>query len=1004
MGLSSQSSISLPTRVKKTSRAMNLLPGQQTTEVQPRSVVTRKSSRSTQKSSQQVPAVGQSQMLPVRSISVGPTAEDLAIIEMEMYNAREELGMLQITGVMIDILSHEEIVKMTDRLVINRPTSNNSEPYTVNDPRMGSLGPVHCFTCKLLVDCPGHYGRIEFAKPIFNPIFINDKTITQILNCICGGCFMPYLTAEKMVEKGINNYTGARRLAELSKMSEKQPCLNNAEIGDPNIRPCGDNIKFDHAESKSTGRAAYSTGTDSKGNKIYRYLDTERVLDIFRHISDDSARLLGFADSSTIPRLIMQSMLVPPLQTRQPKIIKGVANANDLTIILNKIVVANIALAEAISKAANRTSLESSVPMAAQELYKLVDEYQKKIRDEVQGKDALVRGLSTGKRGNYCARAVISPAIDIALDEIIIPMQWASVLTQTEKVTADNVEWLNKLLHAGRVTYVTPVTGQYAGNRRQVLKGRESEYHLNTGDKVERWLQNGDWLNFNRQPTLHKQNLMAFKTRLEEGRYTIGIHLSITTAMNADFDGDEGSVWPPLSVWARMEAQERMFVCRNLMTGQSNKPIISLVYDSITAVYLLTQPNDDGTPLELPIHTIYDAHMTYISTNQLATLDERLAIFGIPRNSGVALFSSLLPQDFDYENADVKIKKGVLISGVLKSENVGNAHRSIVQDLNKFYGWERAAQFISDSTWALRIFLNRQGFSIGISDCEYGTTGLVERPLLNEQGKEVLDEQGKPLTTRVPIRKVLNQIVAEAEAANMALGPPRENPIEERDRERRIIEIVDGAKGEGIRATKSAMPVRNAIRIMSKQGAGAKGSEFNNLQIGSFLGQQYYSDKRIERSLGEGTRASPLFKEGDYSLAAQGFITHSFMEGLTPAEMFMHFQGSREGLSDTATKVSKVGELQRRIIKAMESITTFPDGSVRNFKGLIYQFKYGEDGFDPAESLKVTTPSQPELASFVDLKTLANQYNADCGWVKVSDDQVLQDPRESQVGQGRGSD
>lgn len=49
---------------------------------------------------------------------------------------------------------------------------------------------------------------------------------------------------------------------------------------------------------------------------------------------------------------------------------------------------------------------------------------------------------------------------------------------------------------------------------------------------------------------------------------------------------------------------------------------------------------------------------------------------------------------------------------------------------------------------------------------------------------------------------------------------------------------------------------------------------------------------------------------------------------------------------DTAVKTAETGYIQRRLIKAMESIMVAYDGTVRNSNGQVIQFRYGEDGLD----------------------------------------------------------
>ena len=96
---------------------------------------------------------------------------------------------------------------------------------------------------------------------------------------------------------------------------------------------------------------------------------------------------------------------------------------------------------------------------------------------------------------------------------------------------------------------------------------------------------------------------------------------------------------------------------------------------------------------------------------------------------------------------------------------------------------------------------------------------------------------------------------------------------------------------------------------------------------------------------------------------------NSFYTGLTPTEFFFHTMGGREGLVDTAVKTAETGYMSRRLMKALEDLSTqvrplicahqyvLPnnaagvlrqyDNTVRNSTGGIVQLLYGDDGLDP---------------------------------------------------------
>ena len=129
--------------------------------------------------------------------------------------------------------------------------------------------------------------------------------------------------------------------------------------------------------------------------------------------------------------------------------------------------------------------------------------------------------------------------------------------------------------------------------------------------------------------------------------------------------------------------------------------------------------------------------------------------------------------------------------------------------------------------------------------------------------------------------------------------------------------------------------------------SGSKGSDVNISQMVACLGPQQIDGKRIDYGFDD--RTLPHFTKYDDRPEARGFVASSFIEGLTPIEFFFHAMGGRIGLIDTAVKTSTTGYIQRRLIKALEDCITGYDGTVRNSKNKIMQFKYGDDNIDPTK-------------------------------------------------------
>lgn len=101
-------------------------------------------------------------------------------------------------------------------------------------------------------------------------------------------------------------------------------------------------------------------------------------------------------------------------------------------------------------------------------------------------------------------------------------------------------------------------------------------------------------------------------------------------------------------------------------------------------------------------------------------------------------------------------------------------------------------------------------------------------------------------------------------------------------------------------------------------------------------------------------------------------MENSYLAGLTPSEFYFHAMGGREGLIDTAVKTAETGYIQRRLIKAMESLMVNYDGTVRNAVGQLIQLRYGEDGL-AGEYLEFQTLKTVRL----DNRTFEKKYKFD---------------------------
>jgi len=882
----------------------------------------------------------------IRGVRVSHQEKEL--ISSKAFKQMKNLPTLEIVDINYVVMSDEELTKMA---VFEAKNTDDEGLFSVNDPRSGTIDAnILCTSCsKDSLSCPGHVGRIKLNEHIIHPVF--RREVVDVLTSICGSCGGLLLPYDTIKEKGILNLTGSKRLRALAEASEKIPCRRN--LKDEGVTPCIANPIYKTSKLKETGKIFYTRDEKSKNADNIRSVEDIEI--IFDAISKEDAEIMGFTNNSHPSRFIMKSLAVVPLCARPPVYQDGMQMKDDLTSMYQDIIRVNNELAKQDLKESERENKVKSLIFSIEHMINNSDKkyrqgkkkaYQS-IKDRIQGKEALIRDAIMGKRTNFSARTVIGPDPTLKFGQVRVPRVMAPYLTQHEIITPENLKKMTSLLRSGKITYITPYGGRLEGKRVKVNEKLQNDHTLQLGDEVDRWLSDGDYAVFNRQPTLHKQGMMGFEVVLGDP-LTFGVHLGVTRAFNADFDGDESNLSVGVSEDARREIAGLMSATCNIMTAQTNNNVAGVVFDALTGSYILSDPK---TKVDKQVFMEVIMMMGGGSAD-ITSLYKRLDKYYVPRDSGRALLSAVFPDDFYYQKGETSIREGILISGRLDSSNIGTAHGSIIQALYKDYSQEVTVDFLTNIYWTAGKFMDTHGFSIGMDDCFLS-------------GKDP--------------QKIIEYEVQRASMLVKSMGTKLLDPLEEERREKTIRAYLDTAKGLGQKISKENLDEDNSFNIMAK--GGAKGSTFNIAQITGILGQQFMSGQRMPETLSGGTRALPYFPEGELSPEARGFVTNSFLTGLSPAEFFFHAVASRVGVAESSNSISVSGHLHHKMVKSLEDIRVYEDGSVRNTAGVIYQFSYGEDGFDATNIVNVKTKTG-NFTSFIDMKRVAGRINSKYGFNK----------------------
>jgi DNA-directed RNA polymerase II subunit RPB1 len=401
-----------------------------------------------------------------------------------------------------------------------------------------------------------------------------------------------------------------------------------------------------------------------------------------------------------------------------------------------------------------------------------------------------------------------------------------------------------------------------------------------------------------------------------------------TKPYNADFDGDEMNMHMPQDEEAEAELKNLAAVPYQIISPAKNQSIIGIFQDSLVGSYRFTRPNVSFTPREA-----MNLLMAYNGINEglFATQAERITSFQILSQIMPAFTMKYKTKGFG-ENDDFATSPGVLeivdgkyLRGQLDKDVLGGGSNGLITRTCNDFGNMAAAAFIDDLQNIVTEYMKSSAYSVGISD-------LIADRATNEQITQSITAKKKD------VKNLIDQTYLGI--FENATGNTNEDEFEFQ-----VTNILNKATNDSGKIGLKSLSKDNRFVTMVK--SGSKGSDLNISQMIACLGQQLIDGKRIP--YGFENRTLPHFTKYDDSPGARGFVENSFISGLTPEELFFHAMGGRVGLIDTAVKTSSTGYIQRRLIKGMEDLKIEYDMTVRNNKGRVIQFSYGEDGIDPVK-------------------------------------------------------
>jgi DNA-directed RNA polymerase subunit beta' len=469
----------------------------------------------------------------------------------------------------------------------------------------------------------------------------------------------------------------------------------------------------------------------------------------------------------------------------------------------------------------------------------------KSLSDMLKGKKGRFRRNLLGKRVDYSGRSVIVVGPNLKLYQCGLPKAMALELYRPfviARLVAHN--------------YAANVKGA----RRFIERNRPEVWEV-----LEEVIKERPVL-LNRAPTLHRLGIQAFEPILIEGS-AIQLHPLVTTAFNADFDGDQMAVHVPLSEKAVWEARQLMLASRNLLKPADGEPIISPSKDMVLGVYYLTVKDNlthrgDGRLFadfdevelaykleQIEVHTNIKVKVTTWYNDKGDRLEAPVDVL-LPTTVGRVLFNRILPEKTLFVNSELD-KGGVkdLIADVY--EVCGQEETTEVADRIKDIGFEYAM---------------RSGSTIAVAD----------------------------ITVPMEKQEIIDKALAEVETVQRDY---RRGLLTEQEQNERVIEVWQKTTKMVGDAVRRYMDPNGNLATMANSGA-TKGGFGPISQLAGMRGLMADPAGRI----------IPLP------------IRSNFREGLTALEYFISTHGARKGLADTALRTADAGYLTRRLVDIAQDV------------------------------------------------------------------------------------
>ena len=616
------------------------------------------------------------------------------------------------------------------------------------------------------------------------------------------------------------------------------------------------------------------------GQKVVKIIKRVEVFEAFKH-------------SGNKPEWMIMTVLpvIPPELRPMVQLDGGRFATSDLNDLYRRVINRNNRLKKLIELKAPGLIVQNEKRMLQEAVDALIDNGRrgrpvtgpgnrtlKSLSNMLKGKHGRFRQNLLGKRVDYSGRSVIVVGPNLKMYQCGLPKEMA--------------------LELFKPFVMRELVKRELANNIKNAKNQIERMEDHVWDILEDIIREHPVL-LNRAPTLHRLGIQAFEPILVEGR-AIRLHPLVTTAFNADFDGDQMAVHVPLSKEAQAEARMLMLAAQNILNPKDGKPVVTPSQDMVLGNYYLTLERPGAVGEGMIFKDADEARIAY--QNGYIHLHTRVGIaaksfenptFTEEQNKkllvttiGKVIFNDILPEGFPYLNEPTKdnlesetpdkyfvspsdLSEGGLREYIAEQEAVtpfkkGFLSKIISEIFNRFHITETSMMLDRMKDLGFK-YSSRAGITVGVSDVF----------VLPNKYEILADSQSNVDKITTLYRRGL---------------------LTEEERYQNV--IAQWAKAKDIIQDQlmDSLPATNPIYMMSDSGARGNASNFTQL-----AGMR-------------GLMASPSGRIMEMP------VRSSFKEGLTVLEFFISSHGARKGLADTALKTADSGYLTRRLVDVAQDV------------------------------------------------------------------------------------